>query len=291
MQLAKTPIIMWQRLLVPLLLMCTPFVGVRCKVAPTNEAVTFSEPTDLIQRALDHDGYPWRTRRTPHALIYYQAGSLAQEHLGQLQSGVEDAVAHTVHLLDEQSYTRGIRIIMLNSRTQMQALTTLNVRGFAPPGHDAAFFVYTDQDRPFFRHEIFHLISMNLWGAPEPWIREGSAVYADDTCRQYDEAADTLSAYLLRENRLLPLQDVLVNFAAVSRENDLIAYMEAGSFFGFLMDTYGREAVRQIWRRGAESLGDVTGHDVRDLESAWRAHLATWHVPVDNWNEIVDAGC
>jgi len=78
----------------------------------------------------------------------------------------------------------------------MEALTAMTPKGFAPIGHDTVLLVVNEETRPYLRHEVFHVVSINLWGIPRTWLREGSAMYADGECLGYDQAVTTLAAYL-----------------------------------------------------------------------------------------------
>jgi len=62
-------------------------------------------------------------------------------------------------------------------------------------------------------------------------------------------------------------------FRQVGTEERKIAYIEAGSFFGFLIQTYGEQKVRALHNSLSLDYEKVYGKNLGELEKEWRKHL------------------
>jgi hypothetical protein len=158
--------------------------------------------------------------------------------------------------------------------------------GFVPPvakgltmrlrtGEDVIFIVQNDSVRPYFRHEVMHLVALRSWGASRSpaWLVEGLATFADGRCQSSTVMA--VSRDLLDARPLLRVQDVTEKFPDLVQTERGAAYVLAGSLVDYLWTARGREGVYRLWQ-GRDSLSEnaILPGAAGELTHAWRAHVA-----------------
>jgi hypothetical protein len=221
----------------------------------------------VLRQYVDHTGFNWTFRQTPHFHLYFQSASEARRHVGVLKKNVEADRAHVIQLLAAAGYEPPISAFFLKSGAQMKELVGVDVDGRSRPVQHAVFSVVTPA-RLHLTHELCHEIASNLWGAAEPWIEEGLAVYADepDTVR-YD------SWTLLSSGALIPFEKLVRPDWNSTMYSPDVTYTELGGFVMFLHDRFGVAGVKQIWQGGSQSIPTVAGMSLADLEREWREFL------------------
>lgn len=142
------------------------------------------------------------------------------------------------------------------------------------------------------RHEIAHVLSHNLWGHSRDWLTtgwmsEGLATYAGGPCSGYN--IDEIVAYLDQQGGLIPLDSLATEFRSY---DDLIAYLQAGSFVGYIRETYGLARVRALWEQGFEQLETILAETPSAIDAEWRAHLkSAYPMPKVRWEPLEKEGC
>jgi hypothetical protein len=90
-----------------------------------------------------------------------------------------------------------------------------------------------------------------------------------------------LAARFKREGTLIPLEDMLETTAFIPFDTD-VKFPEAGSFVRFLLDAYGAEPVKELFRRidandsaasVAETFEAVYGRELAAIEDDWLRFL------------------
>lgn len=193
--------------------------------------------------------------------------------------------------LDLDGFTSTIDVFYVGSRKDMRRFTGSGVTGYAWPGEDTVMLVYNADWRAFERHEFTHVIAVSAWGTParpDPAMSEGLAVLVDGDCAgvPVDRVVRTMDARGL----LLPLDRLLHAFRV---EDDLVAYLEAGSLLGHVESRFGTAGLRQAWSGGMASLPGVTGLSPAALEREWLTALRdAWEpLPGTAWDAIRAGGC
>lgn len=234
-------------------------------------------PDPVLRQYLDHPGFTWTYKETKHFHLYFQADSEARRHMGTLKKNVEADREHVLHLLGATGYDPTITAFFLKSGSQMKELVGVEVDGRSRPAQHAVFSVVTPM-RLHLKHELCHEIATNLWGAAEPWIEEGLAVYADEGAPDSSAEPDTIrydAWTLLSAGSLIPFEKLVrADWNSTIYSPD-VTYTELGGFVKFLYDRFGVERVKQIWQGGAESIPAVVGMPLADVEREWRESLVT----------------
>jgi len=239
------------------------------------------DATPAIRQYLDHSRFAWNCERTEHFQFCFEPKSLAAQSIRDLKIIAEDNRSAILELVGIPNYDPLIYAFFVNSRSQMKRLIGAKVDGRARPTQHATFYVI-DGPRTL-AHEITHEILSNVWGAAEPWIEEGFAVYAtespilDDDCRDY-----------IRAHRLLPLEQIVNPRWDSSMYSADITYTELGGFVKYLERTYGIGRIAQVWQQGSQSIPQVYGKSLATLEREWLASLS--RLPADRSNCITLTG-
>ena len=246
---------------------------------------------DFAKRAVEDSTFTWRTLGTDRVSIYYQPGSFADRHRAMLLRSVSNAVREALECLGEAGYDRLIRVFYMASRDEVKRIVGQPVSGFADWTASSVFVVLNPEWRSFEKHEITHVLTMELWGRPSSssrWMIEGIAVYCDGWCREYN--VDEIAYHLLSHGQLPPLENLFEDFALLG---EIRGGVYAASVIGFVRQRYGTDALRKLWLNGCDELTDSLGADVNEVEALWRDHLESTvdkdtHV---DFEAILDLGC
>jgi hypothetical protein len=183
-------------------------------------------------------------------------------------------------------------VFHLKSREQMKRITDYPVRGWTDPVARTVLLVRRSPSNQGERHEIAHVLSHNLWGHSDDWnttgwMSEALATYAGGPCSGH--SIDEIVAYVDRQGELIPLDSLAPRFRAY---DDLLAYLQAGSFFGYVRETYGLARVRALWEQGFDHFERIFGKLPSAVDAEWRKHLrASYPDPKVDWALLKKDGC
>lgn len=222
-----------------------------------------------VKDLVNKKGFTWKSEETANFRFYFEPGTFGEKHLDELKKNAEQSRIKVLALLGEKTYRDRVTIFILDSRAKMKALIGKEINGVGLPKIHTVLYVFSETINASGAHELCHVLAKNLWGKADDWINEGLAVYADGVWRQYH--LDDLAKYLLLKSKLIPLEEILKHF---DKYPDFITYPETGSFVGFLYEKYGMNAVREIWKKDASAIPQVTGRSLNDLEKDWFEVLA-----------------
>lgn len=242
---------------------------------------TPAPPSGIARTALA--ALEWDSLAAPGFTTYVQSGSSPAAHADELHERTGDALRHALDLLGEEAYPAHLRVFYVGSRDEMTPLTGGRSTGHTDAPAHAVALVENESWRAFTRHEVMHAVSLLLWGHPGGaedaprdsaaarawrrggWLREGIAAAAEDRCGPY--ANRGVAAAMQAEGALIPFEALT---GAFYEQDDLAAYLQAGSLVGYLLATYGRAPFRALWRSG--SVEDAYGKPATAVEAEW----ATW---------------
>ncbi len=246
-----------------------------------------SVPIDAVVRQyLDHSGFNWKSKSTQHFQLFLEKDSDAWRYLPVLRKNVEADRSHVLGLIGAKDYEPTIYAFFLKSGDEMKELVGVAVDGRSRPVQHAVVSVVT-ADRLHLTHELSHEIVSNLWGAAEPWIEEGLAVYADEGDNTYYDCWE-----LLKAGSLIPLERLVDPDWRSSMESPDVTYTELGGFVKFLHDAYGVERLKRVWQGGSSSIPAVFGKPLVELEREWREALVLQFPkpPTRHYRSAADAG-
>ena len=280
------------RLRVPGLLAVLLLLLARAAVAQTPGRVLFDPTTEYARRCLANDSTPLLSINHRNFRLYYPDSSYAARHLDRLTQELDAAYARILDVLQVPSYDHGIHLIAVDSREAMLKLMGMRIKGGAAVADHLVFFVFNDQTRPQFRHEIFHLISYQLWGSCiNRLLDEGAATYTDNTCF-YDNPINAINARLLSEHKLFDTLALAADFGAQAKQSDVIAYLQAAGLVKYLYERYGLARFRQLWTEGFDHFEAIYGLPLARLDREWRLYLRTLPpAPEIDLTKLMKEGC
>jgi hypothetical protein len=222
---------------------------------------------DEIRQYINKSGFQWRCNQTAHFLLCYQPGSEADRSIKDLEIIAEEDRDTVLQMLGITEYEPRIYTFLVNSRRQLKKLIGFYGDGRARPMQHTTFYVI-DGPRTL-AHEMAHEITTNLWGPGQEWIEEGVAVYTTEF-----PILDGDSHAYFAAHKLLPLAQLVNPKWTSSMYSPDITYTELGSFVKYLDKKYGMKKIQEVWRGGSESIPQVYGKSLSDLEQEWLATLS-----------------
>jgi hypothetical protein len=249
------------------------------------------EPNDYLIRIQNDSRFSWDSISNAGIAIYYQKGSFAAKHRIMLLSSLENSVSEVLGLLQESEYTVDLNVFYLESRDEMEAIVGKPYTGFANWSAKCIFLVLNPERRSFERHEFAHIVTMGLWGRPNPtsrWMIEGIPVYCDGWCQEY--TVHQIALNLLKANEMPELGELFDEYVSLG---EIRAGFSAASFISFIAETYGPDKLRELWHLGSDRIEEVLGDSLSTLETSWRECIqqsASDDIEID-LESIMEEGC
>lgn len=219
---------------------------------------------------------------TPHVRMYYDRATMPEARARDLAAQHEARYAQLREFFG-CAPAGPIGSYVYASAAQKKRLMGAGATSFEDALHDEFHINASSEDpHPVLTHEMAHIFAAQLdrW-VPVCWkigIHEGIAVAA--------EWADESARLELTPHEACAAMDSLGLLPDVTRAMSAWgfwtlpgarAYTACGSFIRYLIDTYGMDRVRRLWRRG--DFAGVYGKPLPDLAQEWRALLR--RTPVD----------
>lgn len=263
-----------------------------CSKNEKQDSTVLPPKTDFTKSLIESLGDNKIVNKQNEFQLYFKSGSYSEQHVDQMVSSARAAITRVKNIMEISVLKEGFYLIMIDSRQEMEKLIDRNVKALASGRNDAAIFVHNESIRPYFKHELFHLIAFNIWGEPaERILDEGGAMYSDNQCLQYSEPLSTINKYLFENEMWFDLTELVNNFNEKARENDLIAYLQAGYLFKFLYENYGLEKMKDLWKSGFESFENIYGFDLIQLDTRIEEQIERVKYTEVNWEELMYKGC
>lgn len=225
-------------------------------------------------------------------VLYCKKDSYSDRNKDYLLTQIDDAVSRVKQVLEIDELPRSFNLIMLNSREEMGSIFGNNYKGLSIKEDKLALFVFTPEIRPYFRHELFHLVSYQVWGDTKTrLLNEGGAMYTDNTCLNYHNPILVINKYLYENNMWFDFEELINNFREKASENDMITYLESAYIFKYLYENYGKEKMQELWQRGFSELESIYGFDLMQLEREIGEELQNTKYQEVDWQELMEKGC
>jgi hypothetical protein len=259
---------------------------------PSDEVIFYPHRSDFTKAILIQDSLPFLSISEGIFRIYFSGKSYAASHISDIKSQINFAFTNSLRILNVEKYNRGTTLIFFDSVEEMIKLTGVRVLGgIAYPEFDSGLFPITAKRRPQFKHEIFHIISLNTWGTSySRLLVEGGAVYADNEC-YYENPLPTINSYYLQTNQLVSLDSLIHDFDKIAFKNDVLAYLQSGCVFKYLYEKYGVEKMKLLWIGGFEKFESIYGFSIHQLETDWLDFIKTTPIPIDFDINKLKEGC
>jgi len=256
-----------------------------------SQQVVFRQPSSYVLGFIGNDSITLSSVNYKAFRIYFRDSSYTSNHLSEIKQELDIAYSKILSVLNITSYDNGIYLLAVDSKEEMQQVMGYKIKGGAAKGHDLVFFVYNQNIRPQFKHEIFHLVSFETWGLTNfRLLDEGGATYTDNYCF-YDNPINSINAYYLQQKKLFPLDSLVNSFDSQAKISDLIAYIQSAGIFKYLYEKYGVEKMKLLWTDGFDKFYSIYGFTIGQLETDWVNFIKTVPVPKDFDINKLKEGC
>ncbi len=219
-----------------------------------------------LDKLRNHANFEWVTDTLEmNMTLYYEKNSYAEKNRERLKERVSRHLINTLGFVGVESYDNPIHYFIVEDRGRMEILLGRTINGNADPKNNYVTGIFSETIKSVYsNHELFHLISMNVWGYPKTWINEGMAVYSDNAWNGRD--LYELSKYFVENDKYVSIGKLAKR---LRKYDSMVAYPLLGGFVKFIDDTYGRETIKLIWTKGRKSLKRHIGKSLYDLEQEW----------------------
>jgi len=256
-----------------------------------SQEIVFRPPSPYVLSFIGNDTIPLSSIDYKSFKIYFKENSYTASNLDKIKEELDIAYKRILSVLNISDYSNGIYLLAVDSKEDMQQVMGYKIKGGAAPGHDLVFFVFNSEIRPQFKHEIFHLITYEIWGATKyRLLDEGGATYTDNFCF-YDNPMYSINAYYLEHNMLFSMDSLINNFDLQAKKNDVIAYIQSAGIFKYLYEEYGIEKMKLLWSEGFEKFEVIYGFSIQQLENDWLDFIKTIPIPENFDINQLEEGC
>ncbi len=213
---------------------------------------------------------------TEHFVIYYMQGTPEANNIKLIADDHEWRYKELKEFLEVNSNEK-IRSYIYPDTEIRKSLIGAGETTIANPIHREIHLVYDVFPAPLLKHELTHVMSSEfgmkvLRVSPKIGLIEGLAVAVDwnggiYTPHQWTEA-------MIRTNSAPEINEIIGSGFLQAPPSK--SYTVMGSFVRYLIDTYGIESFKKVYRTGSFS---VYGRGVDELISEWKKFLADFFVP------------
>ncbi|MEK7795229.1 MAG: hypothetical protein AAB353_11905, partial [Candidatus Hydrogenedentota bacterium] len=221
-----------------------------------------------IGRGALHAAYP-ASETTDHFVIHHSESASVLPQLDAIERNAEWNFAYLSALLGIQP-TERLHLYLFDSGEGLHAFTGMDD---AHAGLGEVFLTWDSALASTLTHELTHALHRELRPSPLILLRrgmlEGTAVAFERPYTLVPEA-HAMQAAALRQDTLPPAKALLSPFG-FRAASEVSAYESIGSFFGFLIQTYGVEKFAKMQQ--TLDFSAAYGKEVEELDQEWRAFL------------------
>jgi len=270
------------------------YVKSRTTFQSNEPEIIFSPHTPKMREYIDNDSLPFISINYANFRIYFRGNSYAANHLTEVKQEADRSLQRIFSVLQISHYNKGLNLVLVDSASELQQLTGMNVHGgFSLQEQDLVFMVNNNARKIAMKHEVFHFISNDVWGFCESrLLNEGGAVYAENECNDYENPVYSITAYLLKQKKLFPILSLINDFDNIALNNEVIAYYESAAIFKYLYEKYGAEKMKQLWVKGFTDFESIYGMPLSQFEKEWTDYMSTIQTPKNmDWEKLSKNGC
>ena len=231
-----------------------------------------------------------RLTKTIGNVTYYFPDKIDLKVINQSVEVCENSIVENLKLISETEFNDTIDVEFLLSRKEMKKYTGRSVTGIAQAERNTMFSLIGEGINPPIQHEMMHMITMIKWGTPpksNDWINEGLATFAGGTCSNYK--LEEIYTYYLQESELIGLSNLTSDFYI---HPEMKSYTQSAYLCKYLIDNYGVDKIKQLWKGGFEKFREIYGIEYVDLEEEIRKKINSKYPDKINFDwEDFKKGC
>jgi len=196
-------------------------------------------------------------------ITYYFSSDIDINRRNSAIKECQNSITENLEVINETEFANEMDIEFVESRKQMLKYTGMRAQGMAFPDRNTFFTLLKDKGSPI-KHEMMHMITMYKWGNPpetSTWMNEGLATYAGGTCSEY--SLSEIYKYFIQSEKVIAMNNLADNFYG---NPDMIAYTQSAFICKYLIDNYGLEKFKLLWKKGFNELQSIYGFNNKQLE-------------------------
>ena len=236
-----------------------------------------SPPPRIVAAVPDEGGW-LLDRESKHFIYYTQPGHSIPDGAVKLN---ETTYAKVTEIFPVTRPTK-IKYYRYSTQADLEQAFGRSRKGYAYQTSEGSIVHSVYSCHP---HEVIHAVTYSM-GRPPALFEEGLAVAYDWRFALEEGDVHALARGNLLQQKLFPLRSILTT-AGFQAYNSMTAYIEAGSFVKYLIDTYGPDKVRSLFALPRYSgvqeieaaLQETYGQPISEMESQWWAFLRAWRPP------------
>ena len=232
-----------------------------------------------------------RERKTIDNITYYFSSKIDITRRTSAIKECRNSIIENLKLIKETKFTNEMDIEFVESRKEMLKYTGMGAQGMAFPDRNTFFTLLKDEGSPCpIKHEMMHMITMYQWGTPpetSTWMNEGLATYAGGSCPEFSLSESY--KYFIQSKKVIPMKNLANNFYG---NPEMIAYTQSAFVCKFLIDNYGLEKFKLLWKNGFNELQSIYGFNNQQLEMSLLEFInKIYSTEIEfNWNKF-NEGC
>ena len=221
----------------------------------------------------------WETHSTAYANIHVVTGTAAHRDISLILTAVDRAIpaaAARLGVIPQEKLNIFFidRVIGQGGYASRSVVISYPDRNYAGGALESVL-----------THEAIHVLDNQIISNEGfRFAVEGIAVWGAGGHYKQENLDQRAAALLLDTPYYVPLEQLINNFYPAQHE---IGYLEAGSFFGYLVNTYGWDSVRAFYTQlvpeankpladtFSENMTFQFGKTLTQLETSWHAYLRT----------------
>lgn len=193
---------------------------------------------------------------TEHYVFHYQAGTLAEKEIKAIAQVQERAFSKICGVL-EVCYPYRIHYFFTDSPSEIGSIfwgEGASCNGCAVCGDNKVYAVYNADVKCIGEHEDTHLIAYLIGEPSSSFWPEGLAMYFHTSW--WGVPNEEWAAYYKKQYPQISVEDMLDNnqFAECGEE---ITYPVAGAFTRFLIDTYGMDQYKELYKYDGNEYSEI----------------------------------
>ncbi|HET6204540.1 MAG TPA: hypothetical protein VFI25_17245 [Planctomycetota bacterium] len=212
--------------------------------------------------------------KTAHFEIRFRPGSRAEASVDRVAVLVEEDLARILEALEFRDFKDTIRLFLYDDEGELRKIT-----GVAAGGYSTTLETHVPHDNDQTRlHELVHVVAERL---PEhgKGKEPRNLFFAEGLSNAilrfvHGVPVDAVAAYEKRRGRLPTLEELhsIEDFYAwLGAHPGFNGYDVGGSYFSYLLDTFGAKKVRRYVH--GVSAQEAFGKGLREIEKGWHARL------------------
>lgn len=216
---------------------------------------------------------------TDNFLIRFRSGVFSKEEMEKTVDINEKSLRFLFECFAEDKELAWNRLLTVYFRGFDSKVFYTHHMGWGLASEEGTFVIFKGgvPDFGLAVHENTHILTRLNWGDSSSFVNEGLGKYTEALATDKDKNHRSVINFL-KDSQLFPLKEMIDFSIGSSGLKTLVGYPASGSFFGFLIETYGLKPVKDVTRlegrpsperERTDSWQKAFGKSISELEKEW----------------------